>query len=93
MTRVRLTGRLICSTHEDAALVHALLPEHIRASRAEPGCLGFDVTPESCGLVWVVSEEFFSEAAFAAHQTRTKASAWGRATAHITRDFTKICLP
>lgn len=87
MTRVRLTGRLICTTSDDAALVRALLPAHIRASRAERGCLGFEVTPESCGLVWTVSEEFLSEAAFDAHQMRTKASTWGRATAHITRDF------
>jgi len=89
MTRVRLTGRLICTTSEDAALVRAFLPAHISASRAEPGCIRFDVTQESCGLVWAVSEEFVSEAAFDAHQMRTKASPWGSATAHITRDFTR----
>jgi len=34
-----------------------------------------------------VAESFANRAAFDAHQTRTRASAWFAATRHIPRDF------
>lgn len=34
---ITVTGTLTCSTADEAALVAAMLPEHIRLSRAEPG--------------------------------------------------------
>jgi hypothetical protein len=34
-----------------------------------------------------VSERFRDEAAFAAHQARTRASAWWQITSHMARDF------
>ncbi|SUZ33122.1 hypothetical protein ROE7235_02890 [Roseibaca ekhonensis] len=89
MSGVTLTGTLTCATTGEAALVRRLLPAHIAASRAEPGCLRFDVTPRACGRVWDVSEEFTCADAFDAHQRRTQASLWGSATAHITRAFTR----
>lgn len=82
---VRLSGTLSCEA-EDARVVRDALPEHIRLSRAEPGCLHFDVTETAPG-VFSVSEEFTDQAAFEAHQTRTRASAWWAATSHIPRDF------
>ena len=83
---IRLTGTLTC-TPEEATTVHAALPEHIRLSRAEPGCIAFDVSETAPG-VFTVAERFADRAAFDAHQTRTRASAWWQATGHMPRSFT-----
>ena len=84
---IRLTGTLRCATPEDARLVERLLPDHIRRSRASAGCLSFTVLPREDGLTWAVDETFAGRAAFQAHQARTVASDWGRATAHIVREY------
>lgn len=84
---VRLQGRLICRSAEDAQIVAAHLPEHVRLTRAEPGCLSFTVTPTEDPLIWHVEERFRDKAAFAIHQERSRASAWWAATAHIPRDY------
>jgi quinol monooxygenase YgiN len=84
---VHLTGRLICMTEAEAATVRTHLPDHIRLTRDEPGCEMFEVRPAS-PLVWDVAERFTDRAAFDAHQARTRASVWGRATTGIHRDFT-----
>ena len=83
---IRLTGTLTC-TPEEGATGHAALPEHIRLSRAEPGCIAFDVSETAPG-VFTVAERFADRAAFDAHQTRTRASAWWQATGHMPRSFT-----
>lgn len=83
---IRLTGTLTC-TPEEVATVRAALPEHIRLSRAEPGCIAFDVTESTPG-VFTVAERFTDRTAFDAHQTRTRASAWWQATSHMPRSFT-----
>jgi len=82
---IRLAGRMTCAADE-AAAVRAALPEHIRLSRAEPGCITFDVT-ETAPCVFTVSESFADRAAFDAHQTRSRASAWWRVSGHLPRDF------
>ena len=84
---IHLTGTLFCATQEDARLVELLLPEHIRRSRASAGCLSFSVLPREDGLTWAVDETFAGRAAFQAHQARTVASDWGRATARIPRSY------
>lgn len=81
-----LTGRLICATEAEAAIVRAHLPRHIALSRAEPGNLRFNVDPAG-PLVWVMDEEFVNEAAFRAHQQRGRDSEWGRLTAGIRREI------
>ena len=54
---IRVTGRLICATAEEAALVEDLLDEHIRLSRAEPGCLRFNVVRSASDpMVWELDE-------------------------------------
>ncbi|QIM19180.1 antibiotic biosynthesis monooxygenase [Leucobacter coleopterorum] len=88
MTEVRLTGKLICATAEEAALVATLLPHHVELTRAEVGCLSFEVTQTADPLVWSVNERFDSEAAFQLHQDRVATSEWGRQTAGIARDYT-----
>lgn len=84
---IHLSGKLICTNEQEVAIVRAFLPEHIRLSRAEPGCLGFAVLPTADPLVWQVDESFVDAPAFEAHQSRTKASAWFAATSGIQRAF------
>jgi quinol monooxygenase YgiN len=81
-----LTGTMTCPP-EAAAPIRAALAEHIRLSRAEPGCLSFDLAETAPGQ-FTVSERFADRAAFDAHQTRTRASAWWAVTGHLPRDFT-----
>lgn len=85
--RFYLSGRLLCASSDEAEIVACHLPEHIRLSRAEPGCLSFEVTQEGDPLVWRVDECFTDRAAFELHQTRTRASDWGRATSAIARVY------
>ncbi len=89
MERVTLHGFLICRTLEEADRVSALLGDHIRATRAEPGCLSFEVHRSSADPVrFAVHEVFRDRAAFEAHRARMKDSEWWRATRHIPRDYT-----
>ena len=82
-----LTGRLICQDAGQMMTALSLLPEHIRLSREEPGCLHFDLWQDEDPLVWHLSELFVDADAFAAHGARTKDSAWGREGTAIGRDF------
>lgn len=84
---IYLSGQLTCTTLEDLEAVLFYLPDHIRLSRAEPGCLRFDVVQTDDPLIWQVDEVFVDQAAFDAHQTRTKVSLWYTATAQIARSF------
>lgn len=87
MTTVTLTGTLSCATDAEIATVSELLPAHIAITRAEPGCISFEVTQSANPHIWHVAEEFSSEAAFQAHQARVSASEWGMRTAGIARDY------
>ncbi|MFZ1468895.1 MAG: antibiotic biosynthesis monooxygenase [Paracoccaceae bacterium] len=84
---ITVTGHLIAATEAEADLVRRYLPDHIRLSRAEPGCLTFNVDPTDDPLVWRLDETFADHAAFDAHQARTRASPWFTATAGLKRDF------
>lgn len=90
---VRLTGRLVCADEHAAALVAELLPAHVAATRAEAGCVAFDVCPTPDPLVWEVAEEFTDAEAFARHQERASGSTWGRWTAHVERQYVVTGLP
>lgn len=84
---IRLRGHLICATTAECAAVQTHLAEHTRLSRAEPGCLSFEVTPTDDPMVFEVMETFRSHDDFNAHQTRTRASRWFEATRTILRYF------
>ena len=84
---IRLRGQLICMSDDEAQAVRAHLPEHLALTRAEPGCLTFDVDPTDDPMVWEVMEAFRDRASFDAHQARTRESAWFAATRGILRDF------
>ncbi len=73
---------------QDRALVESLLPDHIRLTRQEPGCRLFQVVADRCNPdQLLVAERFTDRASFDAHQARTAHSAWGKATAHLTRCY------
>lgn len=90
MGMTTLTGTLTCRTEAEAALVREHLPEHIRLSRAEPGCVKFDVTQGDSPLVWHLDEAFIDADAFAAHQARTSTTIWAEKTADLIRDFKRV---
>lgn len=84
---ISLSGRLVCAGGDEAAIVRRNLDRHIALTRAEPGCLHFEVEPTIDPLMWTVQQRFVDQSAFDAHQRRVKASDWGRATAGIKRDY------
>jgi len=89
MSRISLSGFLIARTLDEADRVAAHLGEHIRLTRAEPGCLGFEVIrSQSDPCRFAVTEAFTDRAAFQAHQARTAATVWARVCAGIPRDYT-----
>lgn len=85
--KVKLSGYLdMDEARRDEVL--AALPEHIRLSRAEPGCLAFDVRPDPERPNRLLVEELFADrAAFEAHQARSRESAWGRLTHGLARSY------
>lgn len=88
MSQVILTGFLICRALDEADRVAALLPDHIRQTRAEPGCLTFEVIRSMADPVrFAVREIFATRADFDAHLARVAASPWARATHGIPRDY------
>ncbi|MBD7956404.1 antibiotic biosynthesis monooxygenase [Microbacterium sp. Sa4CUA7] len=88
MPDVTLTGQLLCRSADEDALVREHLPRHVALTRAEPGCLAFDVAPTGEPGVWDVAERFRDETSFRAHQERVAASEWGAHTAGIERRYT-----
>lgn len=87
MNTTVLTGQLMCDSDEQLATVLEHLPRHIELTRAEPGCLSFEVTQTEDPWVWDVSERFQDAASLELHQVRVKASLWGLATAGIRRNY------
>ena len=89
MAKVTLAGFLIAEAMADADRASELLPEHIRLTRAEPGCLSFEVwRSHSDPMRFGVHEVFRDRAAFDAHQARTKGSAWATGTQALVREYT-----
>ncbi|MDX8326025.1 putative quinol monooxygenase [Agrobacterium tumefaciens] len=89
---VRLSGFLRCASVQDVQLVENHLPDHISLTRAEPGCISFEVSQTEDPLIWRVEELFVDRAAFDFHQQRTRASKWFVATSAIPRDYEIVML-
>jgi quinol monooxygenase YgiN len=88
MPHVVLTGFLICRSLEEADRVARLLPDHMRLTRAEPGCLAFEVIRSMADPVrFAVREIFACRSDFDAHIARVRGSDWGRATRGVLRDY------
>jgi len=84
---VLLSGTLTCATQAELDRVITGVDQHIALTRAEPGCLSFEVTQTADPMVWSVVERFTDAEAFGAHQTRAGASAWAELTKGIARDY------
>lgn len=84
---IRLSGKLICKSLEESELIRRFLPEHIRLTKNEPGCVAFEVKETADPLVWTVEELFVDQKNFEAHQGRTKKSRWGIETGSIQRQY------
>lgn len=83
-----LTGRLICPDAAQVVMALSLLPDHVRLSREEPGCLRFDLWQDQDDpSIWHLSELFVDADALAAHAARTRNSRWGQQSAAIGRDI------
>lgn len=89
-SEVRLSGFLRCASDEEVSIVVEDLPRHIELTRAEPGCLSFEVVQTEDPRVWSVAERFAGPDAFRAHQARVASSDWGRSTRGIQRDYTIV---
>lgn len=93
MGEVTLSGELICADEAQLEAVRGHLPRHIELTRAEDGCLEFDVEQTDDPMVWTVCERFADEAAFRRHQRRVDDSEWGSAAAGIKRRYDVQGLP
>lgn len=66
----------------------AALVAHIALTRAETGCLSFEVWPSADNpLTFHVKEAFIDGEAFAHHQARAGASPWGQLTQGFARQY------
>ncbi|KPN62444.1 Antibiotic biosynthesis monooxygenase [Aliiroseovarius crassostreae] len=85
--QISLTG-YIDVPEDRLAAVAAALPAHIALTRAELGCVAFDVTmDEDIPGRFNVTERFASRVDFEAHQQRMRASPWAEITAGIPRHY------
>ncbi len=84
---ITLTG-YIDIPEENLPAVTAALPEHIRATQDEDGCVTFRVTQDTqIPTRYHVYERFTGETAFKAHQLRTSQTAWARASKNAARHY------
>ena len=87
MVKVTLKGTIVVPAEQLEAVKDALV-EHIALTRAEEGCLVFDVSQSADNpLAFDVYEEFVDDAAFSAHQARAKGTHWVEVTSDAKRDF------
>lgn len=88
MSKVILQGHIVVPAADIVAVLDEL-PNHIALTRAETGCLVFDVSRDKADpLRFNVYEEFDSPASFQLHQQRVKTSAWGAITLQVQRHYT-----
>ena len=72
----------------DAEAFARELPNHIAATRAEPGCRHFSVIPrETEPRTYDVHEIFDDEAAFRVHQARVATTPWVECTRNLERHY------
>jgi len=87
LLKVVLQGHIIVPD-DDLGIVTEALVSHIELTRAEQGCLLFNVTvDEENQNKFNVYEEFVNQAAFDEHQLRVKQSNWGRVTKQVQRHY------
>lgn len=87
MTKIILKGYIVVP-EEDLRAVTRELGRHVELTRAEDGCLVFEVTQDASSKhVFEVYEEFRDEKSFRQHQHRVRESKWGSITANVERHY------
>lgn len=87
MKKVTLYGHIEVPEADLAQILNEL-PKHIDLTRAEAGCLVFNVEQDTENkLLFSVYEEFESQAAFEYHQQRVKGSKWGEVSKDVKRYY------
>jgi quinol monooxygenase YgiN len=87
MKKIVLKGHIKVPA-DDLPAVQAELPAHITQTRAEAGCLAFEVKQRAQDpQVFDVWERFESKQAFDQHQARVRASRWGAITGNVSRHY------
>jgi len=87
LSKVILKGHIIVPS-EDLETVKAALHQHIELTRAEAGCLLFNIELDNDNPnKFNVYEEFVNQAAFDMHQARVKQSNWGNVTKQVQRHY------
>ncbi len=85
--KVILKGH-ISVADEDLVHIKQALAQHISLTRAEVGCLVFEVQQDDADANrFNVYEEFSSQSAFAEHQNRVSQSYWGEITKNVSRHY------
>jgi len=88
MSKVVLVGNIIVPEKEISSVRQAL-PLHIELTRAEEGCLVFEVNEHTdISGRFDVYEEFKDSRSFKSHQKRVKESTWGELTKGSSRNYT-----
>ncbi len=86
-TRVVLSG-YISVPASDLCAVRKAIPDHVLATRAEDGCLLFNVEEDLCEHGrFEVYEEFVDREAFEEHQRRVRESEWGTISRNVHRHY------
>lgn len=84
---VTLTGFITVPLDRITA-IRTALPEHIRLTRAEPGCLSFEVIEDDTILGRFNVHETFKDAeSFRAHQARATQTEWACISEGIPRTY------
>ncbi|MDF1645238.1 MAG: antibiotic biosynthesis monooxygenase [Pseudomonadales bacterium] len=87
MSTITLQGYIIVPD-SDIELVKQELPNHIKRTKNEKGCLLFEVTQDLNHINrFSVYEQFVDQASFAFHQKRVANSAWGKVTVNVERHY------
>jgi len=87
LQKIILQGHIIVP-EADLTIVKDALANHIKLTKAEPGCLVFNVTVNSLNPnKFDVYEEFCNQECFTHHQRRVKQSVWGQVTQNVERFY------
>ena len=87
MGKVIVEGYIVAS-ESDLINLKEHLDEHIKLTRAENGCIVFNVEQRNGKeLIFDVYEEFSDKEAYYFHQERLKASPWYKATRKVERHY------
>ena len=87
MSKIILEGYVL-AFDSDLAAIRRELPNHIRLTLQEEGCLVFKVSQDSKNINrFNVYEEFISQDAFNAHQQRLSKTKWGNVSSRLEKHY------